>query len=68
MPTQQRSRLKACLLSWFCGLEEKNAAAGENSAEKVVISTKESKWGKLFVEINLVVVVGFGFFMWGFFA
>ena len=60
--------MKACLLSWFCGMDQ-NQGGGEDKAEArrlALLSTKESKLGKMVVNINLIIVSFFGIFIWGF--
>ena len=60
--------IKACLLSWFCGMDQ-NQGGGEDKAEArrlALLSTKESKLGKMVVNINLIIVSFFGIFIWGF--
>ena len=62
--------MKACLLSWFCGMDQ-NQGDGEDKAEArrlALLSTKESKLGKMVVNINLILVLFFGIFIWGFYA
>ena len=62
--------MKGCLLSWFCG-KDQNQGGGEDKAEArrvALLSTKESKLGKMVVNINLILVLFFGIFIWGFYA
>lgn len=63
--------MKSCLLSWFCGIEQNKGEEREDDADArriALLSTKESWLGKTVVEINLVVLIACGFFIWGFFA
>lgn len=65
-----RTTLKQCLLSWFCGMEP-GGEGGESEAaarREALLSTVETKWGRLTVEINLVLLLTCGVFVWGFFA
>ena len=46
------------------GQTESEAAA----RRLALLSTEETKTGKLVVHINLILVIACGFFIWGFFA
>ena len=66
----EKTTLKSCLLSWFCGMDSGGGQTESEAAARrlALLSTEETKTGKLVVHINLILVIACGFFIWGFFA
>ncbi|XP_067940984.1 sodium/glucose cotransporter 4-like [Watersipora subatra] len=67
---QQTTAIKSCLLSWFCGIDQDSKAKedADVASRPTLQSLKASKTAQTIVEINLVILITCGVFIWGFFA
>ncbi|XP_036166295.1 sodium/myo-inositol cotransporter 2 [Myotis myotis] len=64
---QEQSRAVRVLL-WLCGMDDKGPAEPGSSAEPAIASLEERPLVKGLLDINLVLCMGCGVFLWGYFA
>ncbi|CAK6445037.1 unnamed protein product [Pipistrellus nathusii] len=65
---QKRQSRALRVLLWLCGMDGKGAAEPSSSAELAIASLEERPLVKALLDINLVLCMGCGVFLWGYFA